>query len=215
MEQNVVLSLSENGNSVTGKLYHNPSDVVVFQGIYKDKIVTGSIDYANEKWSIVCRQDDHKIHLQLSSLRDNKTHITTLEKLSHNPSYSVKKAFDAFRYDKAVLGEWQLIRIEDSNGNPRQIPNYASGGTYTFYSNGTFKISSPYVEEVKRKYANKYAIKNATDPLGNWETKGSMMYQLGPESGIGRKESWFKYQVKGDTLIFFNANETSYFIKRK
>lgn len=133
-----------------------------------------------------------------------------MHKLSANPAYSVKKAFDTFRFDKALLGVWLIGWVEDAQGNPRQMPQFVKGLTYTFYSNGTYKIYGPYIEEAWRKYK----IKNVAVPLGNWETQGNVLYRLGPETGKGKDESWNKYLVKGDTLMIFLSREVEYWIKK-
>jgi hypothetical protein len=175
-EQNVVLSISENGTSVTGKLYRDITDVLVFTGTYENNALTGSLSSTGEKWPVEGSLTNQHLNLTITAGSDSKKFTSVMQKVSANPSYSVKKAFDTFRFDKELLGEWRLIRVDGTDGIPRSISQIAKGLTYTFYNNGTYKTNSPYLEEVKRKYN----IKNAADPLGNWETQGNLLYRLGP-----------------------------------
>ncbi len=229
--RNVLVIDSQQDSIVQGQVFTSHFESVPFVGLYSKHRLRGTIMRSAESGDMVVflglvKRDT--IHVTLfSSVDSTDIRTSRLSKVSGRANYDVERTFGPpkVELDERLVGRWDFLFSEKASGE--KIDTRISTFAIEYFSNGTFDVFSPLLDEIrtsrnagqqititKKWFTSNGKIISTTVmhiPASVTAKMAAHGMPLPPETS----QSVDLYEIRGDTLVTTTSAKTrSYYIRK-
>ncbi|MCK6616284.1 MAG: hypothetical protein L6Q51_01435 [Cyclobacteriaceae bacterium] len=215
---------------IRGLVYSSLLEYVPFYGLYSKREIRGTIFMPADKGDVVIiygKLNKDTLYVTLISSIDSTVMVKSkLVKVSGSVSYNLEKTFGKIspQYDPHLVGTWVYLYEIKEDGQKAGVKPFLNGLTIDYWPNGTYSIYIPELAELTARYSTpasqRVYIRNTWFTHDGKLTTKTQMHV--PPSTIERaaqmgmptpspsdlREFTIPYQIKGDTLIKTEKNNT-------